>query len=140
MSNKSYQAECIECHKHFIAKKVRTRFCSNICRAKYSRDNRLKLIKSQSKTIKAQEKVIKKYDWWEKEQKRKVEHDAWLDQVLSGIIMPSISRYKAGTWTEYETKEFTRCAQIQGKTLDEYMRDLEARVPRMHPDIAKQSE
>jgi len=139
-----YEKKCDECGSPFVASMKNAKFCSGACRARYSREKKEAkyqgVIKLQSKAIKAQEKVIKKYDWWEKEQKRKAEHDVWLDKVLSGIVMPSISRYKAGTWTEYEIKEFSRVAQIQGKTIDEYMKDLEASLLRMHPDIAKQFE
>ena len=59
MSSKRYNAKCIVCKKEFIAKKKGTRFCSNVCRAQYSRDNRLKLIKSQSHVIRSQGQLIR---------------------------------------------------------------------------------
>ncbi len=59
MSSKRYNAKCIVCKKEFIAKKKGTRFCSNVCRAQYSRDNRLKLIHLQARTIRSQAGVMK---------------------------------------------------------------------------------
>ncbi len=59
MSSKRYNAKCIVCQKEFVAKKKGTRFCSNVCRAQYSRDNRLRLIQSQRNVIRSQAGVMK---------------------------------------------------------------------------------
>jgi len=59
MSSKRYDAKCIVCKKEFIAKKKGTRFCSNVCRAQYSRDNRLKLIQSQGNVIRSQDQLVR---------------------------------------------------------------------------------
>jgi len=59
MSKLRYDSRCIVCKKEFIAKKKGTQFCSNICRAQYSRDNKLKLIKDQGEIIETQKRVLK---------------------------------------------------------------------------------
>jgi len=59
MSKLRYDTECIVCHKRFVAKKKGTQFCSNVCRAKYSRDNRLKLIKDQGTVIRTQATMLR---------------------------------------------------------------------------------
>jgi hypothetical protein len=58
MSQLQIETVCIQCQKHFLSKKKGSRFCSNVCRAQYSRDGRLLKLKSQSKIIKTQAKVI----------------------------------------------------------------------------------
>jgi hypothetical protein len=58
MSKLQIPTVCEQCQKHFFSKKRGSRFCSDICRAQYARDNHSKLFKSQSKVIKIQAKVI----------------------------------------------------------------------------------
>jgi hypothetical protein len=58
MSQLQIETVCIQCQKHFLSKKKGSRFCSNVCRAQYSRDGRLSKLKSQSKVIKTQSKII----------------------------------------------------------------------------------
>ena len=132
---------CRECEKIFDAEKSNARFCSSSCRQRDYRRRHAVKFKKQAETIKTQTEVIskitKKFDWWEKEQIRKAKHDAWLDKVLSGIILPSVSKYRAGKFDEYEIKEFTKTANGLGMTLPQYMEDLERRLINAHPDIAK---
>ena len=58
MSQIQIKSVCVQCQKHYIAKKRHSRFCSNVCRAKHSRDGRLSKLKIQSKVIKTQSKII----------------------------------------------------------------------------------
>jgi len=58
MSNLQVATVCIQCKKHFLSKKKGSRFCSNVCRAQYSRDGRLSKLKSQDKVIKTQARII----------------------------------------------------------------------------------
>jgi len=58
MSQLQVETVCIQCKKHFLSKKKGSKFCSNVCRAQYSRDGRLSKLKSQSKVIKTQSKII----------------------------------------------------------------------------------
>lgn len=57
MSEKRYQSTCLQCGEIFIAKKLRTKFCSGKCRAKFSRDKKDKLVESQANIIKTQKQV-----------------------------------------------------------------------------------
>ena len=125
--HKNYICTCLECGKSFTATRNDAKFDTGACKAKWSREHRKDLIKSQAVAIKVQNKVISKI----------TQDPDWLDRILSKIVFPSISRYKTGTLTGAEIKELERTARVLGKTKDEYMRELEASVPIMHPDIAK---
>ena len=154
--HKNYICTCLECGRSFTATRNDAKFDTGACKAKWSREHRKNLIKSQAETIKIQDKILSKVfpalgpevtkeiiqdlSWWEKEKLRKEKYDVWLDKVLSGIIFPSISKYRAGKFSEYEIKEFTKTANEQGMTLSQYMEDLERRLINAHPDIAKQFE
>jgi|SRR5450830_895347 len=61
----------------------------------------------------------------------------WLASILEGIHFPSISKWQTGSLTEAEKKELAMTAKVMGKSVDEYMKDLEKRISNAHPDIAK---
>jgi len=89
------------------------------------------------------EKVQRASDWRNKKQKvidvtlNKANPPAWLEDTLSGIIMPSISKYKAGLLSDRERKELERTALQMGMSVEEYMRDLEQRLQSATPTIRK---
>lgn len=51
MSEKRYQKNCRWCNKTFTSQRSDAKFCSGKCRAKFSRDEKDKLMKSQAKQI-----------------------------------------------------------------------------------------
>jgi len=58
MSQLQIATVCTQCQKHFLSKKRRSKFCSNLCRAQYDRDKKAKQFKTQAKIIKVQATVI----------------------------------------------------------------------------------
>jgi hypothetical protein len=58
MSKLQIPTVCEQCQKHFLSKKRGSRFCSDICRAQYARDNHSKQFKTQDRVIKSQAKII----------------------------------------------------------------------------------
>lgn len=137
------KVKCVICEKVFEASRSDADTCSTACRSKKFRKNRNGKIKSQVKTIKVQEKVINNLN-------KKIELKAdqlvmekaktdpsWLAKTLSGIVFPSISRYRAGTLSEAERKEIERTANVMNMSVEEYMKDLEYRLTSATPTIRK---
>lgn len=58
MSQLQIATVCTQCQKHFLSKKRRSKFCSNLCRAQYDRDKKSLLLKSKDKVIRTQAKII----------------------------------------------------------------------------------
>lgn len=65
-------------------------------------------------------------------------HNKKIAPMLTGISMPSISRWKSGSLTEIELKEINRVAKILNKSVELYMSDLEKALPQMPEEIREQ--
>jgi hypothetical protein len=107
MSKLQIPTVCVQCQKHFMSKKRGSRFCSDICRAQYARDNHSKQFKSQEKVIKSQAKIIDAVLPSEIEICPECEHlinDLTLEDVireLNGMVREAKDRaVKAGQFTE----------------------------------------
>lgn len=155
MSKQQIPTVCIQCQKHFFSKKRNTKFCSDICKSQDARDRKSKQFKTQAQVIQTQAEIIKvvlpksiditpspgrsisgvRYVTGGPFKKRS--DPDWLASTLDGILFPSVSKWKAGTFNSAEIKEFTRVAKEMGLTLDEYMKQIEAGNENRPPAIRK---
>jgi len=53
-----YEKKCDECGSPFVASMKNARFCSGACKARWSREHKKSIIKSQAELIKVQRKIF----------------------------------------------------------------------------------